>query len=73
MRETTLTELRNQTRYFFDLIESGETVRVLRNGRAIANILPVQPGMPSWKQRMAHPLQVDGAEISRMILEERGV
>lgn len=73
MRETTLTELRNQTRYFFDLIESGETVRVLRKGKPIADILPIQPDIPSWKQRLARPLQVNGAEISRMILEERGV
>ncbi|MFZ5765304.1 MAG: type II toxin-antitoxin system Phd/YefM family antitoxin [Thermodesulfobacteriota bacterium] len=72
MREATLTELRNQTRYFFDLIESGETIRVLRNGKPVADILPLQPSLPSWKQRVARPLCVDGVEISRMILDDRG-
>jgi antitoxin (DNA-binding transcriptional repressor) of toxin-antitoxin stability system len=72
MQETTLSELRNQTRHFFDLIEAGETIRVLRNGKPIADILPVQRDVPSWKQRKAQPLLVNGVEISRMILEDRG-
>jgi len=38
MRETTFTELRNQAKQFFDLVESGEIVRVLRNGKPIAEI-----------------------------------
>ncbi|OQX15487.1 MAG: prevent-host-death protein [Desulfobulbaceae bacterium A2] len=72
MRETTLSELRNQTRHFFDLIEAGETVRVLRKGKPVADILPVQQNIPSWKQRKARPLLVQGVEISRLILEDRG-
>ncbi|MDO9041699.1 MAG: type II toxin-antitoxin system Phd/YefM family antitoxin [Desulfocapsaceae bacterium] len=72
MQETTLSELRNQTRHFFDLIEAGETIRVLRNGKPIADIMPVQKDVPSWKRRQAQPLLVDGVEISRLILEDRG-
>lgn len=34
MLETTFTELRNQAKHFFDLVESGEIVRVLRNARS---------------------------------------
>jgi antitoxin (DNA-binding transcriptional repressor) of toxin-antitoxin stability system len=72
MQETTLSELRNQMRHFFDLIEAGETIRVFRNGKPIADILPVQRAVPSWKQRKAQPLLVNGVEISRMILADRG-
>lgn len=33
MQETSLFELRSQAKYFFDLVEAGEVVRVPRNGR----------------------------------------
>lgn len=61
MREATFTELRNQAKRFFDLVESGETVRVLCNGKPIADIHPIQGSVPSWKQRKARPLAVVGA------------
>lgn len=72
MRETSFTEFRNQAKHFFDLVEAGETVRVLRNGKPIAEIHPVQTDLPSWKQRKARPLAVDGVAISKLILEDRG-
>jgi antitoxin (DNA-binding transcriptional repressor) of toxin-antitoxin stability system len=72
MRETTFTELRNQARHYFDLVEAGEIVRVLRNGKPIAEIRPVQPGAPSWKQRKARPLALSGVDIARLILADRG-
>jgi antitoxin (DNA-binding transcriptional repressor) of toxin-antitoxin stability system len=72
MREASFTELRNQARHYFDLVEAGEVVRVLRNGKAIAEIRPVQHGGPSWKQRKARPLAVSGVDIGRLILADRG-
>jgi antitoxin (DNA-binding transcriptional repressor) of toxin-antitoxin stability system len=72
MREATFTEFRNQAKHFFDLVEAGETVRVLRNGKPIAEIQPIQTDMPSWKLRKARPLAMDGVAISKLILEERG-
>lgn len=72
MRETTFTELRSHAKAWFDLVEAGETVRVLRNGKPIAEIHPIAPQLPSWKRRPAHPLAIGGAEISRLILDERG-
>ena len=71
MHETTFSHLRNQARHYFDLVESGEVVRVLRNGRPIAEIHPIPAGLPSWKQRPARPLTVNGVEIGRLIVEER--
>jgi prevent-host-death family protein len=71
MRQTTFTELRNHAKQFFDLVEAGETVRVLRNGKPIAVISPVQQETPSWKRRKPQPLAIDGVSVSRLILEER--
>jgi antitoxin (DNA-binding transcriptional repressor) of toxin-antitoxin stability system len=71
MKQTTFTELRNHAKRYFDLVEAGESVRVLRNGKAIADIVPVAQDLPSWKRRAAQPLVLDGVSISRMILEER--
>jgi antitoxin (DNA-binding transcriptional repressor) of toxin-antitoxin stability system len=65
------TALRNQARHFFDLDESGEMVRVLRNGKPIAEIHPIPQDLPSWKRRAARPLVVGGAPVSRVITESR--
>ena len=32
MRQATFTEVRNHAKQYFDIVESGESVRVLRNG-----------------------------------------
>jgi prevent-host-death family protein len=71
MRQATFTELRNQAKQYFDAVEAGETVRVLRNGKPIADIVPIMADLPSWKQRKAQPLVLDGVAVSRMILDER--
>ena len=70
MRETTFTELRNHAKDYFDAVEAGDTVRVFRNGKAIAETVPVRSGVPSWK-RQAAPLTVKGLSLSREILSDR--
>jgi antitoxin (DNA-binding transcriptional repressor) of toxin-antitoxin stability system len=72
MREATFTDLRNHAKSYFDLVEAGETVLVLRNGKPIAEIHPISTPLPSWKRRQARPLAIGGEEISRLILDERG-
>jgi antitoxin (DNA-binding transcriptional repressor) of toxin-antitoxin stability system len=71
MRQTTFTELRNQARTFFDAVERGEVVRVFRNGKPIADIVPVVSETPSWKRRIAQPLIVKGVSMSAEILKDR--
>jgi len=71
LRQATFTELRNHAKQYFDLVESGESVRVLRNGKPIADIVPVLADLPSWKRWKAQPLVLDGVSVSRMILEKR--
>ncbi len=70
MRHTTITELRNHAKDFFDAVEAGDTVRVFRNGKPIAEIMPICSGVPSWK-RQAAPLTIKGLSLSREILSDR--
>ncbi len=71
MKQATLTELRNHTKQYFDIVESGESIRVLRNGKPIADIVPIVTDLPSWKRRKSQPIVLDGVSISKMILEDR--
>lgn len=43
----------------------------MRNGKPIADIVPIPADLPSWKRRKAQPLVVAGVSVSRMIVEER--
>jgi hypothetical protein len=70
MRDATFTELRNHAKDYFDAVEGGDTIRVFRNGKPIAEIVPVRSGIPSWK-RQAAPLLVKGLSLSREILDDR--
>ena len=71
MRQATFSELRSHAKQYFDLVEAGESVRVVRNGKPVADIVPVAQDLPSWKRRSIQPLVLDGVSLSRIILEER--
>jgi len=71
MKQANFTEVRNQAKLYFDLVESGESVRVLRNGKPIADIVPIQPELPSWKCRSAQPLALNNISASLLVLRER--
>ena len=46
-------------------------MRVLRNGRPTADIVPIAPELPSWRPRKAQPLVIDGVSLAALILKER--
>ena len=71
MKQATFTEVRNHAKQYFDIVAAGESVRVLRNGKPIADIVPVIADLPSWKRRKLQPLVLDGVSVSRLIIEER--
>ncbi|OAI06338.1 prevent-host-death protein [Methylomonas methanica] len=71
MKQATFTEVRNHAKQYFDIVEAGESVRVIRNGKPIADIVPVMADVPSWKRRKAQPLVLDGVAVSQLILQER--
>jgi prevent-host-death family protein len=72
MRQAAFTDLRNNAKLYFDWVEAGESVRILRNGKPIADIVPILPDLPSWKRRKATPFVTSGASLSALILQERG-
>jgi prevent-host-death family protein len=74
MKQVTFTEFRRNAAALFNSVERGETVRVLRHGKPIAEIVPL-PALPatlSWKR--PGPELVPGSRrgsLSREILRER--
>lgn len=70
MQDATFTELRNHAKDYFDAVEGGDTVRVFRNGKPIAEIVPIRSEIPSWK-RPTTQLTVKGLSLSREILRDR--
>ncbi len=72
MQTINFTEFRRHAKTYFDEVERGETIRVIRHGRAIADLVPVGDAerVPSWQQP-ALRLRISGASLSQEILEER--
>jgi len=71
MKMMTFTEFRKNASALFYDVENGETIRIIRHGKAIAEILPLK-GVeePSWKKpglRLITP----GNSLSQLILKER--
>jgi prevent-host-death family protein len=71
VRETTFTELRSHAKAFFDAVEEGETVRVYRNGRPVADIVPIKTGMPAWKKPPRTRLSLGSLSLSDEVVADR--
>ena len=72
-----LSEFRANASAMLDLVEQGETVRIMRHGKPVADLVPVQDPaparVPSWK-RTIMPLEYvrpDGKTLAQLIIEER--
>jgi prevent-host-death family protein len=72
MKTLTFTEFRKNASQILDLVERGESIRVLRHGRPIAKIIPadLREPQPAWK-RPGPRLVTPGAALARAVLEER--
>jgi prevent-host-death family protein len=72
MKMVTFTEFRQNAATYFDAVEQGETIKVLRHGKPVAEIIPAsdEERILSWKQPGLR-LSVKGAYLSREILKER--
>ncbi|MHB1198518.1 MAG: type II toxin-antitoxin system Phd/YefM family antitoxin [Polaromonas sp.] len=77
MRTIALSEFRAHASAMIDLVEQGETVRILRHGKPVAELVPAKPAapgkIPSWK-RPIKPLEyqrADGKTLAQLIIEER--
>jgi prevent-host-death family protein len=72
MKTVTFTEFRKNASEVLDLVEKGESIRILRHGKAVAKIVPTDgsEAKPSWK-RPGLRLVTAEASLSRAVLEER--
>ena len=72
MKTVTFTEFRKNASGVLDRVEKGESIRVLRHGRAIAKIVPAElrEPRPAWK-RPGLRLVAAGVSLSKAVLEER--
>ena len=72
MTSFSFTEFRKKASKVLDLVEKGETIQLLRHGKAIAKIVPVdaRKGTPTWK-RPGLRLVISGVSLSKAVLEER--
>ena len=73
MKIVPFTQFRKHASEFFSEVENGETLIVLRHGRAIAEIKPAADRLaktPSWKKPRLG-LSIEGASLSDAILNER--
>ena len=73
MRTVKFTEFRKRASGLLSAVEKGQTLIILRHGKAVAELSPVATDgakLPSWK-RPGLRLSVRGVNLSRAILEER--
>lgn len=76
MHTIPLSEFRAHASAMIDLVEKGETVRILRHGKPVAELVPLKAELdkvPSWKRpieplRYLKPPAKSGAQ---MIIDER--
>jgi prevent-host-death family protein len=62
MHTLPLSEFRAHVAAALDLVEQGQTVRILRHGKPVADLVPVQAdtkgALPAWKQAI-EPARLD--------------
>lgn len=77
MRTLPLSEFRANASATLDLVEQGESVRIMRHGRPVADLVPVrstdEDRLPSWKQAFAPVQLAPGASLSRAVRDDADV
>lgn len=72
MTQATFTEFRKHAKTYFDSVEKGETIQVIRHGKVIAEIIPPHESADSkaWK-KPGLKLKISGVSGSKAIIAER--
>ncbi|MBA3594098.1 MAG: type II toxin-antitoxin system Phd/YefM family antitoxin [Pseudomonadota bacterium] len=75
MHTIALSEFRAQASAMIDLVERGETVRILRHGKPVAELVPLKSEevvkVPSWKRPFEPVVLPPGVSLSQAVLDER--
>lgn len=69
MVSISFTKFRQHAKDYFDCVEKGKAIRILRHGKIIAEIVPPQR---TSQQRLKSPqMTIPGVSLSKAILKER--
>ena len=78
MQIVSVTEFHARAAEMVDLVQKGETVRILRHGKPVAELNPVkqtpdEATVPAWKKPFEplHIQRADGKTGAQLIIEER--
>ena len=76
MHTVPLSEFRANASAMLDLVEQGETVRILRHGKPVAELVPLKAEkgtakVPSWKRPFEPVVLPPGVSLSQAVLDER--
>ncbi len=77
MQTLALSEFRANVSAMIDLVEKGETVRILRHGKPVAELVPPKDPelnaskVPHWKLPFEPLVLPTGSSLSSAILEDR--
>ena len=77
MQSIPLSEFRANAAAMIDLVERGESVRILRHGKPVAELVPVKAPqadrVPSWKRTIdpLHIVRPDGKSGAQLMVQER--
>ncbi len=77
MQTIALSEFRANASALIDLVAHGETVRILRHGKPVAELVPVKAPqtdrVPSWKRPIdpLHIVRPDGKSGAQLMVQER--
>jgi prevent-host-death family protein len=76
MHTIALSEFRANASAMIDLVEQGETVRILRHGKPVAELVPLKAEedtakVPSWKKPFEPVVLPPGVSLSQAVLDER--
>jgi antitoxin (DNA-binding transcriptional repressor) of toxin-antitoxin stability system len=73
LTSVTFTEFRKNASSFISKVENGEVIQLIRHGKPVAEITPVQDKgktLPSWKKPGLR-LSIKGISLTEAILQER--
>lgn len=70
MVNISFTQFRQEAKKYFERVEKGETIRVLRHGKVIAEIIPPTK-LETKSKNQTFPMVIPGVSLSRAILAER--
>ena len=76
MQTLALSEFRANASAMIDLVEKGETVRILRHGKLVAEVVPVRAEdtprkLPNWKRHFDPVKLAPGVSLTQAVLDER--